>query len=972
MSGLTWVKFERLNPFKVREVLLVSSPFDRFVLEENDILPMTLHRDFEQLISSQAPRISHASDADDALNLMQERRFDLVITMSRIGSMNVNEFGMKMKSIHPEIPVVLLTYNTRELAHLKIGGGIDRVFVWSGDTSILFAIISLIEDERNVGHDVEFGDVQVMVLVEDSPRFYSKYLTRFYKNLARQTSRLIYGGLNAHHKMLRLRSRAKVLLATNYEDALDAVRKYGRNIIGLFTDGRFPRKNEMQEDSGLKLMDEVRDLYPHLPILFMSTEEHNRIPSEEKGAVYINKHDRQLHAKINQFMASRMGFGDFIFSDSENNQYMSASNLNELRDGIEQIPEKSLLYHAERNHFSHWLRTRTEFEVAAAIREKKINDFPSSDGVRNFMIESIQTFLRMQRRQTIFDYNPELAHSSNFQRLGKGSLGGKGRGLAFCFSRIHELELHSKYPEVRIDVPRTLILATDRFVSFLERNNLSEIALSEADDDEISEAFLKGEFSDEDLKIMKGMLEIVTWPIAVRSSSMLEDALHQPFAGVYSTFMLPNDHPSLDCRVKHLSQSIKLVYASTFFKKAKQYVAATPNSIEEERMAVVIQEIVGTKKENLFYPTVSGVARSHNHYPVGDIKSSDGLAAIAFGLGRTVAEGEKCLRVSPAHPHRVHQFSNVTSTFNSSQRKFWAVQLNKFDGDITSDPNLTMHHAEINEAISHGQLDLLASTYISQDDRIVHSIHREGPKLLTMHGIREKKKSPLMPLLSEILEKLETRLSTPVEIEFAYAFCQELGIHRFALLQMRPLVSDGVDVNYDKSEIDESQILLQTKQALGNGVIPDIRDVIYVNPEKLDRLRTQDLVKIIEKMNSQLLNENRPYLLIGPGRWGSSDSSFGIPVSWSQISGAAAIVECEMIDIKVEPSQGTHFFQNIVSFGVGYLTVSDTDPSVDFEWLESQPSVEKYGPLCHLRLEEDLPILIDSKNQQAVILKPSI
>jgi DNA-binding response OmpR family regulator len=927
--------------------------------------------EYERLNFSQAPRIVHATDAKQALILLRERRFDLVITMARVGSMKVHEFGMKVKRISADLPVVLLAYNTRELSTIHSGKGVDYIFVWSGDSTILLAITKMVEDKRNVDHDIEHGDVQVLLMVEDSPRFYSKYLPRFYKTLFKQTSRLMYEGFNIHDRMLRLRARAKVLLATNYEEALSIIKRYDQNIIGLFTDGRFPRNGKLRGDSGLRLVKQIREDHSNLPVLFLSTEDSNMEAAEELGAKFINKDDGKLHAKIRKYMESHMGFGDFVFRNKSGEEVARANTLVELKHCIGKIDDEVLVYHAQRNHFSHWLRTRTEFDLAARLRPAIAEDFSSTDDIRKFITGQIDQFLRSQREQEVFDFTPEAAKISPFQRLGGGSLGGKGRGLAFFFTRISELGLQDEYPGVEIGVPRTLVLATEKFTNFIESNKLAEIALSDVSDEELAEAFLAGEFADEELTVMRQMLDLVDWPLAVRSSSLLEDALHQPFAGVYSTFMLPNDHPDIEVRVKQLAQAIKLVYASTFYSKAKAYVAATPNSIEEERMAVVIQEVVGAHHGESFYPTIAGVARSHNHYPVGSIEPEDGLAAIALGLGRSVAEGEKCIRVSPAHPKRIHQFANVEETLKTTQRAFWSIRMNRFDGDLGMNPDQTMMREGLNRAQKDGQLDHIGSTYIAADDRIVDSIMHEGPKLVTMHGALKSDKLPLMKILRDVLSQLENELACPVEIEFAYVFDEKQDIHRFALVQLRPLVADSVDVEVDLDMVDQERLLLRSSQALGNGVVKDIRDIVYVNPTRLDRLRSMNLVNRIERINLRLVRQKRPYLLIGPGRWGSSDSSLGIPVSWSQISGAASIVECEMVDIKVEPSQGTHFFQNIVSFGVGYLTVRERDGEVDFSWLDGQRKIESYGPLRHVRLRYPLHVLIDSKRQDACVVKPS-
>ena len=964
--------FERLTPFRVRDVLLVSSPYDQFVLEEEGMFGVLMAEQYSSLNLTQAPRVIHADDAEVALELLQERDFDLIITMARVGTMRVHELGRKAKKIQPHIPVVLLAYNTRELATLRTGFAIDHIFVWSGDSSILLAISKMVEDRRNLDHDIENGDVQVLLLVEDSARFYSSYLPRFYQLLFDQTSRLMYEGFNLHDKMLRLRARAKVLLATTYEEAKGLINAYGDNMIGLFTDGRFPHRGRLKGDAGLKLVESVRRSYPHMPILFQSTEEDNREAAEANNCVFLAKDEPNLHSRIRDFMQSHMSFGDFIFRLPDGKQLGRATNLVELRRILEDVPPESVRFHAEQNHFSHWLRTRTEFDLAQELRPRSTDEFEDIEEVRDFIISRINAFLQIQREREVFDFSPDAAKVSRFQRLGKGSLGGKGRGLAFFFTKMRGLGLRDDFPDVKIIVPRTLIVATDVFEGFMEANNLYESVLSDdISDDEIAELFIEGKFTPEQRKIVEQVLEFTDWPLAVRSSSLLEDALHQPFAGVYSTYMLPNDHPELDVRVEQLIRTIKLVYASTFYRKAKAYVSATPNSIEEERMAVVIQELVGSRHGDLFYPTISGVARSHNHYPVGDIEPGDGLAAMALGLGRTVADGERCLRVSPAHPKRVHQFASTEMTLKTAQRQFWAVKMEEFAGTIGRDPNVTMVRSGLSIAEEHGQLKHIASTYVSSDDRILDTLAREGPRIITMHGPLKRDRIPLIPILKESLRRLEDALSCPVEIEFAMIDDAEKGISRFAIVQLRPLVADLADVEVDLDLVDADSMILRSNQSLGNGVIDKICDVVYINPDRLDRLKTLDIVPMIEKLNLKLNRAKRPYLLIGPGRWGSSDPSLGIPVSWSQISGASAIVECDMVDIKVEPSQGTHFFQNIVSFQVGYLTVKDTDGGVDFDWLDSHEPEMEEGPLRHIVLTEPIRVLLDSRRQCGAVQRPA-
>ena len=958
---------ERLTPFRIHEVLLVSSHFDHYVIEESGYLSELMANEYSSLNLSQAPRIIHSPDAEDALVLIRERKFDLVITMSRIGEMAVHDFGQRAKKIEPGLQVILLTYNTRELATLRSGAGIDRVFVWSGDNSIFLSICKLVEDERNVTHDVEYGNVQVILLVEDSRRFYSAYLPLLYTQLLKQTTRLMGQGANTFEKLMRLRARAKILLAETFEEAMLHIDRYHNNIIGVFTDGRFPYQNGERGNAGLDLITHIRKVHPNMPILFQSKNEELREKAEAQGASFLHKEDSKLYHQISDFMTTKMSFGDFIFRDDDGSEIARASDLKELRNCIKVVPPEIFARHAERNHFSHWMRTRTEFGLAHELRPVKLSDFPSIDAAVAFLINRIGQHLHMQKLRRIQDHAPGK-EGSGFQRLGTGSLGGKGRGLAFFYTRMPDLGLSDKFTNIEIIIPKTLVIATKVFENFLERNNLDRYIHEDFPDDEIAEAFLAAKFLDKEVETVKNMLEFVTWPLAVRSSSQLEDASHQPFAGVYSTYLLANNHPNLKYRIKQLIQSVKLIYASTFYRSAKDYVKATPNSIEDEKMAIVVQELVGTEQGGKFYPVLSGVARSHNHYPVDPLKAEDGLAAIALGFGRQVASGGKCLRFSPAQPKRLHQFHNVEATLRTSQRKFFAIEMSNNEADLSFDDEENLLHLDLSVAEEDGQLALTSSTYIAADDRIVDTIHRDGSRVLTFAPILKHSKFPLSEILTYVLNTCQAYLGTPVEIEFAVALDPKRNIRRFALLQLRPVVSGHEEIDVDFTEIEEGKMLCHTNSSLGNGVIDNINDIVFIDPSKLNRLKTRDLIPKIAEINNLLTRQNRPYLLIGPGRWGTADPSLGIPVSWSQISGAKTIVEVPMGDIHVAPSQGSHFFQNIVSFNVGYLTMTEGS-KLDWDWLYLQDVVSQDGPLTHIFFDTPIKVLLDSKDGEAAILK---
>ena len=962
-----WNRFERLTPFRVREVLLIASQFDRYLLEESGHLAEILQEEYSVLNLSQAPRIIHSPDADDAIQLLSSRKFDLVITMSKVGKMDVYELARQLKEIEDDLPVVMLSQNTRELATLRTGDAIDRIFVWSGDSRILLSICKLIEDEKNVENDVREGDVQVILLVEDSRRFYSAYLPLLYTQLVNQTSRLTGEGGNLHENLLRLRARAKILLATDMDEAKGIIDKYSRNIIGVFTDGRFPNQGGERDTAGLELVKYAESGHRYLPILLQSKNIELKEDAEAIGVPFLHKEDPMLYQRIEDFMQEEMSFGDFIFRTPDGVEIGRAKNLEELADMVRGVPVSSIEFHAKRNEFSHWLRGRTEFSLAASLRPMTLEDFDDSEGVRNHIYETIKSHIRGVRKRTIRDHDSR-SENGGFQRIGRGSLGGKGRGLAFFYTRMDQLGLGDSYPEIDFVVPNSVVIATGIFGDFIGRNDLSRFAYDDYSDEEINQAFLEGEFGDEVIEIRQ-MLENTPWPVAVRSSSLLEDSSHQPFAGVYATYMLANDHPDMDVRLGRLLQAIKLVYASIFHKNAKDYITATASKIEDERMAVVIQEVVGRETTGRYYPDISGAARSRNHYPVDPLRMEDGLAAVCIGLGRQVSSGGKCLRFSPGQPKRIHQFYSTNSIIETSQSRFFAIPICHEGGDIHASEEDNLLHLGLKEAEEDDRLYLVGSTYLASDDRIVDSIRaRGGSRLVTFAPVLKRDKFPLAQILDHVLKTCEEFLASPVEIEFAINVDRLRGERKFAILQVRQLMDESVDIDIDLNEVDRSMAVCVSSKSLGNGVIEGIGDVVYVHPDRMDRMRTADLVPMIEEIDAKLRDSGRPYLLIGPGRWGTSDPSLGIPVQWNQIMGAKTIVEAPMSDIHVDPSQGTHFFQNIVTFNIGYLTIVKGD-LIDWKWLDSHdPEVEEKG-LRHITLDGSLKVVLDSRDSEAIVVR---
>ena len=964
-----WNRFERLTPFRVRDVLLVASHFDHYLLEESGYLAEIMQEEYSDLNLSQAPRIIHSPDARDALRLLRAREFDLVITMTRVGEMDVKAFGTEAKRVIEGLPVVMLSHNTRELATLSAGDGIDRIFVWTGDSRILLSICKLLEDERNVENDVRDGDVQVILLIEDSRRFYSAYLPQLYTQLVNQTTRLMGEGGNLHEKLLRLRARAKILLASDMNTAKSVIDRYHNNIIGIFTDGKFPNQGGQRDTAGLELVRYAQEGHRYMPILFQSKNLELKGDAEALGVRFLHKEDSQLYQGIEDFMVEEMNFGDFVFRMPDGSAVARASNLEELIHGLENAPIESIEYHAERNQFSHWLRTRTEFYLAAGMRPMTVEDFDTPEGVRKYLADSVRNHIEQIRMRTIRDYDASKGGGSGFQRIGRGSLGGKGRGLAFFFTRMPDLGLGDSFPDVEFVVPRSVVIATDVFEEFVEDNDLGRFAHEDHSDEEVNGAFLGANFRDVITEEISVMLQQTKWPLAIRSSSLLEDSSHQPFAGVYATYMLANDHPDLEVRLRRLLEAIKLVYASTYHRGAKAYVAATPSTVEDERMAVVIQDLIGDEINGRFYPMISGAARSRNHYPVEPLVAEDGIAAICIGLGRQVSAGGKCLRYSPGQPRRIHQFHSNQAILDTSQRNFFAIPMNQEDGAVHSSEERNLLNLGLAEAEEDGCLSLVGSTYVVSDDRIVDSVAVDGgPRVVTFAPVLKHGRFPLSKILSHVLNTCQNYIGSPVELEFAMSIDQASGKQRFAILQVRPMMEESVDIDIDLSEVDRSKAICICSQSLGNGIIEGISDVVYVHPGRLDRMHTMDLTSEIEAIDAALRAEERPYVLIGPGRWGSSDPSLGIPVQWDQIMGSRAIVEVPMSDIHVEPSQGTHFFQNIITFNIGYLTIG-ADDFVDWDWLDSIEASTESGPLRHVHLDKPMKVILDSRDSEAIITK---
>lgn len=969
--------FGHLMPHRVQEILLVASMYDAFTLEEGGRLTEMLLNEYRELNLSFPPHVTRASTGEEALKLMNFRRFDLVITMSRLGDMMASELAGEIKAKSPDLQVINLAFNPRELAHIQAADrdrNIDRYFLWSGDNRLLLGIIKHCEDVLNVAHDTRYGDVRCILLIEDSIRFYSSYLPMLYTEVLEQTQSLMVEGINLSHRLLRLRARPKILLATTFEEAWELYRLYKDSLLGVISDGKFPWMGVERPDAGVEFIRRVKYVDPHTPAVLQSTNRELAATAAQIGAGFIPKNSRKLLKELRNFMLANFGFGDFVYRMPDGTEIGRAPDLKTLVHMLKTVPPESVRHHASNDHFSNWLRARTEFGLASVIRPRKVTEFKDGEELREYLVRAIERFRTESQLGVVADFSrAHFDNSSAFVRIGGGSLGGKGRGLAFMNSILHRYGVNNRFPGVSIRVPPTAVIGTDVFDSFMGQKDLREFVLGDMEDAEIVRLFLDTKLPPEIYDDLRAFLDQVRYPLAVRSSSLLEDSQFQPFAGVYSTYMLANSHPDVEVRLDQLCDAIKLVYASAYGRAAKSYIEATSNRIEEEKMAVVIQQMVGRRYEGFDYPHFSGVAHSSNFYPSEGMKPEDGVAAVALGLGRTIVEGGKTLRFSPRHPGNLPQFGTIKDWLNTSQRQFYAMDVRNPDTYPGADDNFNMVHLELDDAERHGTLEPIGSVYSPENDAVYDGIHRAGVRLVSFAHVLKSDLFPLAPILNLLLELGRRTMSAEVEIEFAVVLGDgRTEPHQFGFLQIRPMAAGYEAPDIPQELLDGPDAVMTTNLALGNGRSTEIRDILYVPRSRFDRGLTREIAAEIGQLNRRFVTDGIPYLLAGPGRWGSSDRWLGIPVRWDEISGARVIVETDLDDFKVSPSQGSHFFQNLTSFQVGYLTINaGTQGSrIDWDWLDNQPGVEEGSYLRHVRFEEPLTILIDGRSRRGVVLRP--
>ena len=963
--------FHELMARKVREILLVSSPYDAFILEEDGTLASRIINEYSGLNLSMPPRVTRVATAREALARIEEKDFDLVVTMPFIGETDVRGLGREVKKRCPKLPVILLAHSPRTLVLFGERAdypGIDRFFVWTGNSDLLLALVKNLEDSINVERDTRKAGVRVLIFVEDSPVDKSLLLPMLYKEIVRQTQAVLRTGLNEEHRLLTMRARPKILAAENFEEAESLYETYREYLFGIISDARFPRSGKLDAGAGMALLRRARREIPDLPLLMLSYEAGNRIEAEALPAVFLDKNCPDLTRRIRKFFLGHLGFGDFVFRAADGREIDRAGDLRELGRKVAEIPEESLRFHADRNHFSNWIMSRSEIALASRLRKKHTEDFASTRELRNYIVSNIQAVRVWRQRGVVAGFSRETfdAQIMDFVRMGEGSLGGKARGLAFMLGRLHEaIELHRRYPDVAIGIPKTLVVATDAFECFVTRNRLGHLAGEGIPDETVREAFLRGTFPDEMVRDLEAFLAQVRWPLSVRSSSRLEDAHFQPYAGLYVTRMIPNNHPDPAVRLRELLVAVREVYASTFFEGPKAFSRSIGNKHQEEAMGVMIQQLTGRRQGDHFYPALSGVLQSHNYYPLGSMTPEDGVAHLALGLGKTVVEGERSLRFCPRYPESLPQFSAVDDILENAQRYFHALRMT---GDGDGDDRL--ERLEVDDAEDHPSVRALASVYIPEEHRLRDSGPvGSGHRVLTFAPVLKHGSFPLAEILNEVLAMGRRSMGCPVEMEFAVDLSPSgAGRGVFHFLQMRPLVTHqgGAETRIDEAELDRA--VCHSRECLGNGRDESMADVVYVRPERFAPEKTGEIAREIGRFNADLARERRPYLLVGPGRWGTSDRWLGIPVQWRDISGVRAMVEVHVPELRVEPSQGSHFFQNITSLGVFYLTVDpEAGDRLDMDWLDARPAVRETENLRHVRLERPLLLKADGRETRCAI-----
>ena len=981
--------FVNLMARRIFNVLLVANPYDAFMLEDDGRIDEKLFEEYTRLGLRYPPRFTQVSTPEEATQVLEQMRFDLVICMPGTDNSDAFDIGRSIKVRFPDTPIVVLTPFSHGITRYMERQDLslfEYVFCWLGNTELLLSIIKLIEDKMNLDHDIREGGVQMILLVEDSIRFYSSVLPNLYKYVLEQSRAFATEALNAHQATLRMRGRPKIVLARNYEEAWLLYDRYRNNTLGIISDVRFPMAagGKKVADAGLQLLRQVRSCDEFVPLIMESSESDNRQWASEVNAGFVDKNSKKMSIDLRDRIEQHFGFGDLVFRDpGTGTEVVRIHNLKELQDNIFTIPEDSFVYHTSHNHISRWLCSRAMFPLSEFLKNITQDAYEDVPEHRQLIFDAIVRYRKMKNRGVVAEYlRGRFDRFSHFARIGEGSLGGKGRGIAFVDHFLKKHPVFEAIPNVEVRIPKTLVLCTDIFDRFMEDNNLYPIALSDAPDEAILQAFLASPLPDELLRDIETFCEVVTGPVAVRSSSLLEDSHYQPYAGVYATYMIP-DREDCAAMARHIADAIKGVYASVYYSSSKAYMSATSNVIDQEKMAIILQEVVGDKHGTRFYPHCSGVARSINFYPVGEETADEGVVNLALGLGKHIVDGGKSLRLSPAHPDHIIQTSEPQLALKETQNNFLALDLTALDKPISKDETFDLVRLTVREAEADGTLDWIASTYVRDDDMIYDTPHMKGRKLVTFAGVLRYEAFPLAKIIQLVLQYGANEMRRPVEVEFAVRFRPQTTDDRqqsegnsqlkgvFYPLQIRPIVSARECIDEDLTAIPKEKRLLYSTRSLGNGISSDVHDIIYLREGAFSMANNRAIADEIRHLNRTFAERGVGYILAGEGRWGSSDLALGVPVEWADISAVRLIAEVSPDGRHIEPSQGTHFFQNLTSFGVGYLTIDGTTTGEVFDrvWLDAQPAEYESALLRHVHSTTPLAIKMDGLHGLGVVEK---
>lgn len=980
-SYLKDTAFWNLMQRRIFNVLLVATPYDAFMLEEDGRLEEQIYFEYTSLNLSSPPRFTQVSDYEEAFEELSQKRYDLVIAMPGVDISETFVSARKVKELYPDVAYVVLTPFSREVSRRLAKEdftGVDFVFSWLGNVDLLVAIIKLLEDYLNVENDVNQVGVQLIMLVEDSVRFYSSILPTLYKFLLQQSRDFSTEALNEHEQMLRMRGRPKVMLARNYEEAMQIYEHYGDHMLGVISDVSFAREGKKDSQAGLRLANELRRRNRNLPIIIESSEVSNASKVAEFGGTFLDKNSKKLPVDLGQAILDNFGFGDFIIRNPKTGEVISRiKDLRGLQNSIFDIPTESLYYHANHDDISRWLYSRALFPIAEVLTEHTFDDISEEQTVRQTVFDAIVKYRRMKNRGVVAIFKRDrFDHYSNFARIGQGSLGGKGRGLAFIDSIIKKNPEFDNFEGVSVQIPRTVVLCTDIFDQFMKENKLYPIALSSCSDEEILQHFLAATLPRRLAYDFYALFDVIDGPLAIRSSSLLEDSHYQPFAGIYSTYMIPHltDKRAM---LKQLSDAIKGVYASVFFTDSKAYMQATSNVIDQEKMAVIIQEVVGSTHDGYFYPSFSGVGRSLNYYPVNEERAEDGVCEIAVGLGKYIVDGGMALRFSPKHPRNVLQTSTLDLALRDTQTTFYAINESEAVENFKVDDGFNITRLRVQDAAMQGHLKYMVSTYNPFDEMIVDNDMGRGRKVVTFANILSHEVFPLAKIADSMLHKGQLAMNRPVEIEFAGMIGSPEQMKKgekghLYWLQIRPIVDRKEMLDEEIMHTEPDKVLLYSTRALGHGMMDNITAVVFVKPEAFSMSNNLLIASEIEKINRNFTEKEENYILIGIGRWGSSDSALGIPVKWPHISAAKLIVELSVPGSYIEPSQGTHFFQNLTSFGVGYFTLDTGDKDTIFagDYLAEMPAEYESDNVRIVRFAQPLTVAINGRSGQGIVLKP--